>query len=94
MPPDTVSDPNNPVLSRELYDLIIRGATLPVLLLLIGLSWLIISRLMNSEWRRERRNREIRRAVEARQARQARSDETRQERADETPFDGAGKPTA
>ena len=82
MPTEPVSDPNNPVLSRELYDLIIRGATLPVLLLLIGLSWLIISRLMNSEWRQERRNREIRQAVAARQAHSA-----------ETSLDETDKPT-
>ena len=81
MPPEPISDPNNPVLSRELYDLIIRGATIPVLLFLIGLSWLIISRLMNSEWRQERRNREIRRAVAARQAHAA-----------ETPLEETDKP--
>ena len=39
-----------------------------ILLFLIGLSWVIINRLMSPEWRQERRNREIRRAVAARQA--------------------------
>jgi hypothetical protein len=68
MPPDPVSDPNNPVLSRELYDQILHNATIPVLLFLIGLSWFLINRLMSPERRRERRNREIRKAVAARQA--------------------------
>lgn len=68
MPPDQVSDPNTVVLSRELYNLILRAATLPVLLLLIALSWYIINWLMNSDRRQERRNREIRKAVAARKA--------------------------
>ena len=68
MPPDQATGPNANILSRELYNLILQAATLPVLLLLIALSWFIINRLMNSERRQERRNREIRKAVAARKA--------------------------
>ena len=69
MPPD-VADPNNPILSRELYDQILRYATVPVLLFLLWLSWFLINRLMSPERRQERRNREIRRAVAERKAQQ------------------------
>ncbi len=75
MPPDPISDPNNPVLSRELYNLILRVATIPVLLFLIALTWVIINRLMSPQLRQQRRNREIRRAVEAREARMAAASE-------------------
>ncbi|HLK60285.1 MAG TPA: hypothetical protein VKU00_27225 [Chthonomonadaceae bacterium] len=81
MPPDSIPDPNNPVLSRDLYDQILHYATIPVLLFLIWLSWFIINRLMSPEARQARRNREIRRAVaerkalqEAEEAKQAASD--------------------
>ena len=69
MSPETGSDPNNIVLSRELYNLILRVAIVPVVLFLIGLSWVIINRLMSPEGRQARRSREIRKAVAARQAR-------------------------
>jgi hypothetical protein len=59
------------VLSRELYDLILRVAIVPVVLFLIGLSWVIINRLMSPQARQARRNREIRKAVAKRQARLA-----------------------
>ena len=49
MPPDPVSDPNNPVLSRDLYEQVMHYATIPVLLFLILLSWFLINRLM-SPW--------------------------------------------
>ena len=68
MPPDAVPDPNNPILSRDLYDQILHYATIPILLFLIWLSWFIINRLMNPARRQERRNREIRKAVAERQA--------------------------
>ena len=68
MPPDPVSDPNNPVLSRDLYEQVMHYATIPVLLFLILLSWFLINRLMSPERRQERRNREIRKAVAARKA--------------------------
>jgi hypothetical protein len=70
VPPETgpISDPNNAVLSRELYDLILRVAIVPVILFLIGLSWVIINRLMSPQARQARRNREIRKAVAKRQA--------------------------
>jgi hypothetical protein len=72
MPPDQASDAsNNVVFSRELYNLILRGATIPVLIFLIWLSWIIINRRMSPEWRQKRRNREIRQAVAAREARLA-----------------------
>jgi hypothetical protein len=64
-----VTNPFDPVL----YDTILRYAVVPVLLLLLFLSWLIISRLMSPKWQQERRNRQIRKAVAARQARQAAS---------------------
>jgi len=65
---DPVADPNNPVLSRELYEQILHYATIPVLLFLIWLSWFLINRLMSPERRQERRNREIRKAVAEREA--------------------------
>ena len=73
MPPDQASDAgsNTVVLSRELYNLILRGATIPVLIFLIWLSWIIINRRMSPEWRQKRRSREIRQAVAAREARLA-----------------------
>lgn len=68
MQPDPIPDPNNAPLSRELYEAILRGSAIPVLLLLIVLSWFIINYLMNPKRRQERRNREIRKAVAAREA--------------------------
>src|SRR5262249_4532437 len=68
MPPEPTNPLNDPILSRQLYDLILKIATVPVLLFLLWLSWVIINRLMSPAWRQERRNREIRRAVAARQA--------------------------
>jgi hypothetical protein len=67
-PTGPIPDPNNPVLSRELYEQIIHYATIPVLLFLIWFSWFLINRLMNPERRQERRNREIRKAVAEREA--------------------------
>jgi hypothetical protein len=68
MPTEPISDPNNPVLSRDLYELILHYATIPVLLFLVWLSWVIINRLMSPEWRQKRRSREIQKAVAARNA--------------------------
>ena len=68
MPPDTMPDPNNPVLSRDLYDQILHYSTVPVLLVLIWLSWFLINRLMSPARRLERRHREIRKAVAEREA--------------------------
>ncbi len=68
MLPEPVNDPNNPILSRELYEHILRGAAIPVLLFLIWLSWFLINRLMSPERRQERRNREIRKATAERKA--------------------------
>lgn len=68
MDPEPVVDPNNPVLSRELYERIIHYATIPVLIFLIWFSWFLINRLMNPARRQERRNREIRKAVAEREA--------------------------
>ncbi len=67
-PNGPIVDPNNPVLSRQLYEQILHYATIPVLLFLIWFSWFLINRLMNSERRQERRSREIRKAVAERQA--------------------------
>ncbi len=64
----SIADPNNPVLSRELYEKILHNATIPVLLFLIWFSWFLINRLMSPARRQERRNREIRKAVAAREA--------------------------
>ncbi len=68
MDPETVTDPNNPILSRDLYEKILHYSTIPVLLFLIWLSWFLISRLMDPKRRQERRNREIRKAVAEREA--------------------------
>lgn len=51
----------------NLYEIILRVASFPVLLLLIALAWLITNYLMNPRWKQERRNRQIRKAVAARQ---------------------------
>lgn len=67
-PTGPIPDPNNPVLSRELYEQILHYATIPVLLFLIWFSWFLINRLMSPERRQERRNREIRKAVAERKA--------------------------
>lgn len=75
MDPEPVVDPNNPVLSRELYERIIHFATIPVLIFLIWFSWFLINRLMNPERRQERRNREIRKAVAEREALRRRQEE-------------------
>ncbi len=69
MPDDPNAAPNPNVLSRELYNLIVGGSAIPVLLLLIGLSWYLINRYMNPEHRQERRNREIRQAIAMREER-------------------------
>lgn len=71
MPPDDVSAPQQVVFSRELYTLIVSVSSVPVLLFLIWLSWVIINRLMSPEWRQRRRGQEIRKAVAAREARLA-----------------------
>ena len=70
MLPDAVNDPDNPILSRELYEQILHYTTIPVLLFLIWLSWFIINRLLSPERIRERRNREIRKAVAERKVEQ------------------------
>jgi len=57
----------------NLYEIILRVASFPVLLLLIALAWLITNYLMNPRWKQERRNRQIRKAVAARQSLRAES---------------------
>ena len=57
----------------DLYEIILRVAAFPVLLLLIALAWLITNYLMNPRWKQERRNRQIRKAVAARQTLRAES---------------------
>ena len=53
----------------SLYEVILRIAALPVLALLILVSWWAINYLLNPQWQQKRRNRQIRKAVAARQAR-------------------------
>ncbi len=72
MPPDSAPDPDNPLLSRDLFDHLFRGASVLVFLLLMWLSWRILSRLMSPEWQQERRSRAIRKAVASREARRKR----------------------
>jgi len=57
----------------SLYEIILRIAAVPVLALLIFLSWVIINMLLNPRWQQKWRNRQIRKAVAARQARRARA---------------------
>ena len=66
--PGPIQDPTNVPLSRELYEHIIRGSALPILLILLVLSWFIINYMMNPKRRKARRDREIRKAVAAREA--------------------------
>lgn len=68
---DTNPTPDPNLLDPVLYDKIIRYATVPALLLLLFLSWLILSRLMSPRWQQERRNQQIRKAVAERNARLA-----------------------
>ena len=69
MPPEPITDPNNPILSRELFERLFRDAAVPILILLVWLSWVVINRLMSPERQQARRNRAIRKAVAAREAR-------------------------
>lgn len=69
MPDDPNAAPNPNVLSRELYNQIVGGATIPVLVFLIWMSWFLINRYMSVERRQERRNREIRKAIAEREER-------------------------
>jgi hypothetical protein len=52
----------------DLYALILRYATAPVLIMLIILSLVIINYLMSPAWQQGRRNKQIRKAVAAREA--------------------------
>jgi len=54
-----------PEAASELYDTVLRYAALPVLAVLILVSWLIANCLMSQRWQQARRNREIRRAAAA-----------------------------
>ena len=51
----------------KFYETVVRYATVPVLALLLVLSWLIVSRLLSPEWQRKRRSKEIRKAVAERE---------------------------
>ncbi len=52
----------------DLYALIMRYATVPVLVLLLVMSCVIVNFLMSTKWQTERRNKQIRKAVAAREA--------------------------
>jgi hypothetical protein len=52
----------------DLYALIMRYATVPVLVLLLVMSLVIVNFLMSTKWQTERRNKQIRKAVAAREA--------------------------
>ena len=56
------------VISRDVYEMVLRIAALPALAFLLWLSWIIINLLFNPRWRQEKRNREIRKAQAERQA--------------------------
>jgi len=47
---------------------VLRIATVPALLFVIWLSWIITNRLMSPDWQRKRRNAQIRKAVAEREA--------------------------
>jgi len=65
----------------DLYALILRYATVPVLLMLLVLSFVIINFLMSTKWQQARRNKQIRKAVAAREALLARHTAEREEAA-------------
>jgi len=52
--------------ANDLYDRILQIATLPALLLCVGLSIIIIKMMMSPKWIQARRNKQIRKAVEER----------------------------
>jgi Na+-transporting methylmalonyl-CoA/oxaloacetate decarboxylase gamma subunit len=56
---------------QNLYETVLRYASLPVLLLIILLCWLITNFLMSMRWQQGRRSKQIKKAVAARQARLA-----------------------
>jgi hypothetical protein len=56
---------------HDLYATILRYATLPVLLLVLALCFVITNFLMSTRWQQARRNKQIRKAVAERQARVA-----------------------
>lgn len=58
----------NEVVSRDVYEMVLLIAALPVLAFVIWLAWLITNRLMSPDWQRKRRNRQIRKAVAERAA--------------------------
>lgn len=58
---------------NDLYTTVLQYATLPVIIFILGLSWIITNRILSPEWQQARRNRQIRKAVAARQARFAAS---------------------
>lgn len=52
---------------RDIYELVLVIASLPVLAFLIWLSWFFINLLFNPRWQQERRRRQILKAQQARQ---------------------------
>ena len=52
----------------DLYALILRYATLPVLLLVLTLCFVITNYLMSTKWQQARRNKQIKKAIAAREA--------------------------
>ena len=56
------------VVSRDVYEWVLRIATLPALAFVIWLSWIITNRLMSPEWQQKRRSAQIRKAVAERAA--------------------------
>lgn len=53
---------------QNFYDTVLQYASLPVLLLIIFLCWIITNFLMSMRWQRGRRSKQIRKAAAARQA--------------------------
>ena len=54
------------LIPNDIYELVLRIASLPVLAFLLWLSWFIINLLFNPRWQQERRNKQIRKAQQER----------------------------
>jgi hypothetical protein len=68
---------------NDLYATILRYAAVPVLIVLLLLSWGIINYLMSAKWQQRRRAKQIRKAVAARQALMAEAAAAREQAAEE-----------
>lgn len=55
------------LIPQDIYELVLKISSLPVLAFLLWLSWFIINLLFNPHWQQERRNKQIRKAQQERQ---------------------------